>query len=334
MTSSDDKFIRSLTNVTEVPFSDKLKSSILQAAKQMDGVHPSKPRPTLFRTVFAGVGGIAAASLLLFTAWNYSGTLSGHLNTTSSQSVPVYRLGAMQVPGAISGQFGLLAAPISIGYIGLSRTADGSEIVMATVTNVGTKTLTAKDLLGVLSFQPKTDEHLLQATDWITFVKPPHAAIQPGETVSWTFKPIGVPTNRDGSFKGAPELVFFQRGLTIPSKADVHWLRPAMSIAEVSVEPRYHWKTGQSIGVSATLHNISGRVVQTKDLLAIVWFSPKATESDWTHADVVKFMALVAPSANAKSIPANGSAQVYFRLIGGPSTPFMAMTPHVDLIWR
>ncbi len=358
----DDDLERKLSQLSQVPFSEDLQRRILYQALEMarnsrqgspshgHAWHPRRPRWQSW--LAAGVGSVVAATMV-FAAWQY-----GQRGATSFPGLPVKSETAAR---PLAGTYGLQAADISVGYIGIDkgRGSEQGKLVQAMLTNVGTTPLRPQDLFGVLTFSPiganaqGASGGPLATADWAAFVGPPAQVILPGQSVSWSFRPIGAPENALGQLDEQPRIVFYRTGLVTPQQADQVWTRPQVEIRNVQAQVLSRWSTGQSLQVNARVTNVSSVRLPLTKTWALVWFaapSSRTTENrsslttekgaslglglDWTRPQVVRFLSTVQPTYGANTLAPGQSAEVSFRLVAGPNTPFQRMNSYVTLIWQ
>lgn len=326
MREPDDELLERLSNMIEVPFTDALQHKIMRAAMQQQLARKKKRRFD-WRGLTAGLGGVSAATVMIWGAWNYGGSVKSLAALKPNAS-------SVDMSSTVLGDhmLGLQLAPISVQYLGNV----GNE-VHATLVNVGTQALKEQNYVGVLSFQPSSDPNLLRATDWIMFVDPPHMTLEPGDTVNWSFHPIGAPVDATKNLKETPKLVFFKQEMAILTKADVKWGLAPLAITQSPKVDNVHIlqsKTGQSFQVHEAVQNTSGSSVSLDNCLAIIWFS-KNPSDNWTAPDAVRFMATIAvPKGTSPLIQPNEQVQITSHLIGGLTPDFENLNVHVEFIHR
>lgn len=296
MEKFEEQLVKHLPNMMEVPFSDELQKKILLAAAQQQSVRRRK-RNFDWRGLAAGFGGVSAAALMIWAAWNYGSSVPAALSPTMAKSL------SADVSSSVLGgnTLGLQLAPISIQ----SLENVGNE-VHATLVNIGTQTFNQQDYVGVLSFQSSSDTNILRATNWITFVDPPKGALAPGETANWSFHPNTAPGEDSvGRLTETPRLVFFKQGMVIPSKADVKWGVAPLTVNEApsveNIEPLANGK-GARFRVAETVQNNSAHTVSLDKCLAIIWFSKNAND-DWTAADTIRYIVTLAVPQHTTLVP-------------------------------
>jgi hypothetical protein len=211
--------------------------------------------------------------------------------------------------------------------------AEAKDLVVATLTNVGTQVLEPGDVIGLLSFQTQNHPDALENSTWATFVDPPNQPMKPGETLTWSFRPIGVPEDDKHHFQGKPKLIFLKRGFVYAEKADIRWLKAPLQSLGLIVQPRQHWTSGQSFTVDVDVLNVGTSPVALNRVMAIVWFSNRTGE-DWTDGSAIRFMYQLAPLYSATSLAPGAKTTVDFRLIGPPDLDVLGTPVHVVFIWR
>ncbi|WP_029423155.1 hypothetical protein [Alicyclobacillus macrosporangiidus] len=324
MNDFDEELRRRLRALPELPFTPELADRIQRAAR----APRQRRRARRWSSWLVGGCGVAAAVMMTWLVWS-----GMEVGTASPGRIDRTLAASNAVPQGSS--IGLVAAPLSVGYIGVTGTGSGRrDTVTATLTNVGTQPLSADDVFGVLSFQEGEDGELLSSTRWITLVDAPDTPIQPGQTVTWTFRPIGAPADANGNLTLTPRLVFFKKGLVPAAQADVVWQVPGAEVQRVRVQSTSEWPNGESFQVEAELVNTGKLPLSLHNLLAVIWFTPRGHAMDWTAPNPVRFMAQVEPDPASDRVLAPGaSAQVVFRLIGPPAD-YTSMDPHIQWILR
>lgn len=326
MKKPEDEWFERLSDMTEVPFSGDLQRRILQAAMQQQ-VARKRRRQIDWRGWAAGVGGVSAATVLIWGAWNYGSSIP-----TNAALLPSAK--AANVSSSVLGDntLGLQLAPISVQYLG----NEGKE-VKASLVNIGTTTLRQQDYVGVLSFQPSQDPNLLEATDWIMFVDPPKQTLAPGDSADWSFHPVTAPVNKQtGDLSEKPRLVFFKQETPIPTKADVKWGLAPFSIAaapKVNFVQVISSGTGKKYEVHETIDNTSSHDVSLDNCLAIIWFSANP-DDNWTAPDAVRFVVTIAPPKEGPVVKSHHQVQLTSHLIAGLNPDLTKMYPHVEFIHR
>jgi hypothetical protein len=323
---AEDELLERLSNMMEVPFSDDLHRRILQSTMQQQVVRKRRRRFD-WRGLAAGVGGVSAATVLIWGAWNYGSSLP-----TNAALLPSAR--AANISSSVLGDntLGLQLAPISVQYLG----NEGKE-VKASLVNIGTETLRQQDYVGVLSFQPSADPNLLEATDWIMFVDPPKQTLAPGDSADWSFHPVTAPVNQQtGNLSEKPRLVFFNQETPIPTKADVKWGLAPFTVTDspkanfVQVIPS---GTGKKYEVHETIQNTSIHDVSLDNCLAIIWFSINP-DDNWTASEAVRFIVTIAEPKEGPVVKAHQQVQLTSHLIAGLNPDLTKMYAHVEFIHR
>ncbi|RIV28785.1 hypothetical protein D2Q93_01975 [Alicyclobacillaceae bacterium I2511] len=347
----EDDLRRKMSRITRVPFSEELQRQILHKARTMgqdanqnlsSNVIPHRTHRRLRwqSWLVAGVGSVAAMAMV-FSAWQF-----GQRGTTDILGLPTAAETAAQ---PLAGTYGLQAADISVGYIGVEKQAGTQQghLVQAMLTNMGTTPLRPRDLFGVLAFSPGgnaqgVSEDPLTTADWAAFVEPPDQVILPGQSVSWSFLPIGAPENASGHLDEQPSLVFYRTGLVPPPQADQVWTRPQVKISNVAAQVLSRWSTGQSLRVDAHVTNVSAIQLPLRKTWALVWFAPTSLGNtgnpslglDWTGPQVVRFLSTVQPTDGPSTLAPGQSAEVSFQLVAGAKTSFQQLNSYVTLIWQ
>jgi hypothetical protein len=326
--SDDLELRRRFANITPVPLPEELKASILRQASVRSGRRHTRQ---FFHSLFASCAAISAASVLVWGAWNYGDQLNGHVVSIAAdqkrQSVTA------NSHNAGPSFYGLSVAPVSVGFPVPSKPEDAKDLVVATLTNMGTEVLEPGDVIGLLSFQTQNHPDALENSTWATFVDPPNQPMKPGETLTWSFRPIGVPQDDSHHFQGQPKLIFLKRGFVNAEKADIRWQKAPLQSLGLTVQPRQRWTSGQSFTVDVNVQNVGTAPVALNRVMAIVWFSNRAGE-DWTDGNATRFMYQLAPLNSATSLAPGAKTTVNFRLIGPPDLDVLGTPVHVVFIWR
>ncbi|MCF8566079.1 hypothetical protein LLE49_15240 [Alicyclobacillus tolerans] len=335
MQDDDDKMREVFSGMTEVPFPPELKDRILELAQNQ--TQPvGKRKRQLWRAVFTGAGGVAAAALVIAAA--LGGLKFSSLKTANkpvSQGVHQTVKSAPTKPQ--SGQYGLQLAPIQVKQLRIGTQGSGanqSSVVMAVVSNPTQHVVTKTDSFGLLYFT-KTASGKLSDSNYRFFVNPPKQAMQPGQAVTWSFLPLGAPM-KNGKIDETPHLVFYASHLVPVGQADAVWNSAPVAISNISVVPRQQWKGGQSFQVSFQVMNRSQKPVDLRRDWAVVWFSPggdAAGSTQFADAGNIRFFDQVTPTPPSAGVLAPGSAvTVSVRDIGSSKSNFLKMTPHVLLL--
>ncbi|MBX5435661.1 MAG: hypothetical protein IRZ33_00420 [Alicyclobacillaceae bacterium] len=341
MAHSDEEWRRRFREAPEVPFTDELRQQILKRAEQQlaSTKRPARNRRgEPWRSLWACLGGLGGAAALIWAVWTYSPAAPAEPSAPRHPSVlrqivpqanEHEELGQARV-------YGLQRAPISIGdiWIGTEAGQPPGSVVYATLTNVGTKPLGPQDVVGVLAFHPRGTSATLATSDWLAFVSGPAGTLQPGDTVTWSFRPVGAPVDAEHRLVEVPSVEFYNRGLVPVERADVVWRTPAgVDVTDIHVTPRLAWADGQSVELTATLTNGSGRSLNTRSLLALIWFAPQSV-SDWTRPEVIRFLNQVQLQGGAVAVPPGGRVRLDFRLIGPAKVDFRQLAVRVSLVER
>ncbi|MCL6548922.1 MAG: hypothetical protein K6T30_08435 [Alicyclobacillus sp.] len=374
MADGDREWRERFREMSEVPFTDDLRRRVLFQAQERlalqdqgeatAGRSPAQePEPAQsprhgrradWRSWWACAGGLAGAATLVWLVWTYSAApplsrLPGThaqpadrmrqpvtLQATGNEAAPNPR-GISDLRVAPGSAYGLQRAPVSIGdvWIGAASGLPPDSVVYATLTNVGTRTLAPQDLVGVLSFHRRGAAGTMWNGDWLAFVGGPGRPLAPGDTATWSFRPLGAPADARGRLTEQPSLVFYSRGMVPVERADVVWkIPPSIEVAHLRVAPRMSWAGGQSMEVSATLVNVSGQAVDLSRTLALIWFAPGAV-ADWTRPDVVRFLNRIPATPGGGLVLQPGAKRsVSFRLIGPAGVDVRRWVVRMALIER
>ncbi|MCL6515702.1 hypothetical protein [Alicyclobacillus sp.] len=327
MNDFDEELKQRLRALPELPFTPELADQIRREARRASSRRSSSRRRG--STWLVGASGVGVAAAMAWLVW--AGIDADH----RALPKPNQTLSASASRAVSPADVGLSTAPISVGFIGVTGSGAGPrDTVTATLTNVGTVPLGQEDVFGVLSFQSDADKDLLGATRWVTLVDAPAQPIQPGQTVTWTFRPVGAPADAQGNLTLSPRLVFFKKGLAPAAQADVVWRTPRLATGRIAVEPTSQWPNGEAFTVRVHVSNVGSTPVRLHDLLAILWFTEPGASEDWTDHRATRFMAQVDPDpASARLLGPGQETDVVFRLIG-PPVDYALLSPHVQWILR
>jgi hypothetical protein len=326
--SDDLEWRRRFANISPVPLPEELKESILRQASARSVRRKTRQ---LLHSLLASCAAVSAASVLVWGAWNYGDRLTGHgMSIGADQKRQTVT--ANPANDALS-FYGLSVAPISVGFPVSNRQEGAKDLIVATLTNMGTEVLEPGEVIGLLSFQTQNHPDALENSTWATFVDPPNRPMKPGETLTWSFRPIGVPQDDSHHFQGQPKLIFLRRGFVNADKADIRWEKAPLQPLGLTVQPRQHWTSGQSFTVDADVRNAGTAPVALNRVVAIVWFSDRTGE-DWTDGNAVRFIYQLAPLNSATSLAPGAETTVHFRLIGPPDLDVLGTPVHVVFIWR
>lgn len=316
-----------LKSLPLIPFTDALKEETLRKLQSVSTrTVPRQHRKwtEMWRRVGTVAAGWVVAAGLIYGTWqrsqNGSMTESSHTNKAA---------GAAQT-------YELARAPLHIDDVRIG-TASGTAknaVVYAQLTNTGTKPLRKSDVFGVLSFSDAPHAFSLADANWSTFVNAPDSQILPGQTVTWSFRPFGAPHTSAGALTEYPVLSFYRVAPAPFGRGDVVWNRADIQVTGIQVLPRTTFGGGQSIGVAVSVSNPSGQAIALRDILALIWFSERPTESFATAVDT-RFISSVASKPGQQNvIAAHHQATLYFRLVAGANADFFSTTPHVTFIFR
>ena len=316
----DDRELREqFAEISQVPLPESVKQDILRKAADM---RPPRRHRMWLRSLLSGTAAVTAAGVLVWGAWSYGGGPNG----TSS-----HRADDGRTLNPNSPFVALKVAPISVGFVTTDK-ALNKGMVEATLTNMSTDVIQPEDVVGLLVFESGDQPDWLVDARWAAFVDPPKQPLRPGESLTWTFRPLGVPMDANGHFQGKPKLMFLERGFVEMANADVTWQKAPISISDVSVTPRFQWASGKSFAVNATLRNTSSTPIRINDVKAIVWFSTLQSD-DWTQPGAVRFMNRLTNEASPVVLAPGAATTVHFYLIG-PASLDLSKTPvHLSLIW-
>lgn len=343
MTPTDDELRDRFRDLQPVPFPQSLEERIISAAQALPRERggPTVRRRRNTQSWLSAVAGTAAGFVLAAGAWYYGGVPMNHVG--SHTNAPAAHNQQLTVNNASTAKrvatpspdvFGLVDAPISVRlWLGPQRGSTQNNTVYATLTNVGTNVIQSGTIFGVLSLhEAHTLNPDLGHSSWVSFVDAPNEAINPGDSVSWSFRPVGAVTTAAGDLTDVPSLRFFQVGFVLPAKADAAWRAVPVAIDQVSVAQRQQWKTGQSIGVTARITNTTDAPIDLSHTLAVIWFAPNQG-ADWTQPTVVRFLDRVTPDVVSHTTLKPGqSERCLFRLIGARNTDFLGMAPNVSFV--
>lgn len=316
-----DEFDTLFDNMTEVPFSADLRARIL---KEAESEYAALPAPAVrrrrHRRWSTAIGGMAAAVVLVV------GVLVSH----GLKNAPWNPLSSANRAGVVKGELGLRVAPLRVDRIWTSNLPGfpANSVVFAELTNTSSQPITKADVVGVLAFTNTGGSPL--TSNWLTFVNGPDAAVQPGQTIIWTFHPVGAPTNTALALTERPQLAFYSTQLADPANASVIWhISPAV-VSSIEVVPRQSWGIGQSIGVTAFVSNPTREPITLNSLLAVIWFDGSATGS-FTNTQL-RFISHLHSESGETVVEPGKSIAIYCDVIGSADSDFFSTTPHITLI--
>ncbi|MDQ0190607.1 hypothetical protein JI721_02905 [Alicyclobacillus cycloheptanicus] len=336
MSEKHDDLKRLFEGAKRLEMSEALKQRILQLARDHDGAmkNQKRRRAISIRTMLASAAGVAASVALAVTAWQY-GAAHPRPNAGVSHATVHLEPGSVQAAQPAPGVFGLQEAPVSVTGMKIEKNAAGMDsTIQTTVTNIGNTPLQARSVIGVLGYTQQPGEDLLSSSDWIGFVNGPSQTLNPGDCITWSFQPIGVPTDAKGQWVGQPKLTFFTTNLVTPSQADkLLTLADGVTLQDVTVVPRKRWDTGQSFEVTATLENDGSKPVSLSNLMSIIWFAANPSAS-WTDANAERFLDHLTPAAGGSNVVQPGSSVkvVFPSMIGSAKPNFLQWQVHVAVI--
>ncbi|WP_258111265.1 hypothetical protein [Alicyclobacillus sp. SP_1] len=345
--NTDEEKLKSLfADAADVPFPETLKAKILEQAKaQLESTmkrdhsekksthRPSEARSRRWwqRTRTLISSGIAVAVVLVVAGAIWSHTSKTGVEkvgpASSSMASSTASNGLMQAP--LRPPFGLIPSALRVNrlWTGASNGWPSGSVVFASVTNTSAETLTRHDVFGVLSFSGANSG--LTHDDFMSFVNGPRV-IAPGATVTWSFHPVGAPANASGALIQSPHLVFYQARLTSSATAPVVWRGTDVRATNVFVHPGEAVAVGQAVTVDVMLQNDSSSSVPLSHLVALIWFSNEPGTS-FVSDKTERFMDNIY-SPVATSIAPHQSLEVSFHVIGGKSSDYFSMVPHVVVI--
>lgn len=336
MIERQDEWERRFREMAQAELSDRVKQLVLQRAQAHTVAGQRRGRRSrrgVWRSALAGVAGVAVAAVLAIVAWNLgSGTGLRLANTLPHLKV------ANATPAAIPqpGRYGLQSASLSVTGRKVIQHVPGvnGPVIQFTVQNIGKTPVGPHDVIGILGFSTNPGQDLLANNDWIGFVNGPSTTLQPSDTYTWTFHPIGVPTDKNGNWLGTPYLMFFNTKLVSPSQADkTVTVMPGVDLMDVHTVPRMQFTGGQSFEVRATLVNRTDHAIPLSDLLTMVWFSPEP-DGGLTDPNTIRFFDNVTSmDKSTLSVAPGASLPIVLPPLIGPATPnFVQWDVHVAVI--
>ncbi len=323
--SDDLEWRERFGKIAPVPMTEELKATILRKAAVQSG---RRQISEISRSLLASLAAVSAASVLVWGAWHYGGRMHGQ---GMEPGIAQQGTAHANLASAERSYFGLSVAPISVGFTVPSDEEKG--LVVATLTNVGTEVIKPEQVVGLLSFQTQNHTDALKDATWATFVDPPKQPLEPGQTLTWSFRPIGVPQDESHHFQGRPKLIFLKRGFVSTDMADMRWQKAPLQLSRSAVQVRQRWASGQSFTVHTDIQNMGKTPVQLNHVMAIIWFSNQPGE-DWTDGNATRFMYQLAPLNSGTLLAPGARATVNFRLIGPPDLDVSGIPVHVAFIWR